>query len=640
LVRLTLEPEMNVNRLFVPLVAVALGAAPFALPKPKITLLFTDRGHTAMGEMAVTRDGQRIYHLHDSTDVFVYDRATRRDTHVIGGVPGRCAIAVSTAADRLAFCRAGDDGVGAYLWTIALDPATGFANGNARRVSISRATDPAFSPDGKFIAFGARPLPQKSSENLVVVPVNGGPERTLVNTGGDIWPTRWLAGGIYYGLSFDEPKDAGKNGVYRIDPNGGAASMLRRTADWGGYPGISPDARSLVTWDSTWDSVVVSSPAGKRISSYVPEEGEPSADVMTSATRGLGWKVSMPRSVQITSLADGSTRPLIDSAFTYGDPQWSPDGRTLLVSYNRARIVLANADGSGRPRVIWLRRPTTGQYGIEWSPDGRSIFYRESIDSGSIHVIDVQSGADRIVAGHSDQAAAPRWRNDSRGILYTLMSRAQTPDSVRDIMIREAMIGGGDRTLQTIRVRCVHPPFCAKFASDSVLVTWTNTGRPDSPIPYSTTNFRAHGAPAPVFTRDAAGLPNPAFSPDGEWMAVRRRASDGSRQSVEVMKVDGSARQSVSLPFGIAPGVYNPLLFNGGTEMIVVGVTDSIHSIYRVNIPTAKVTKLATLPAKTPVSDIRVSRDGKSVAYTVAHTPFVNYYEFDFSQMLRAGGPK
>lgn len=627
------------KRFILPLMAAVTAAIPFAGPHPRITLVFTDRGHTRPREMVPAMNGQRIYHFHDSTEIYLFDRKTRRDVLVMSGVAPRSAMAVSRASDRLAFTRVGDDHVSAYLWTVPLDPATGLVKGTSQRVSISRATDPAFSPDGRFIVFGAPNGPRPEEENLLVVPVNGGPEKTLSVTNGDIWPTRWLANGIYYGLSFNEKKDAPRNGIYRANPNGGAPAKILRTADWGGYPGPSDDARTFVAFDSTWDSVIVANGAGARIASYEPNEDEPTPDILVTSTHAMGWAFRQPRVVSVLNLASGATRTISDSTHDYMDPQWSPDGSTVLYNYNRVRVVLMRADGSGRPRVIRLEKPIANYNAVVWSPDGKSILYREVADSDAIRVIDVASGKTRQIVAHAGSEAPPRWRNDSRGILYVTATGSDA-DPIRKITVHEAMLSGGDRALGTVSSSCWTTPQCAKIANDSSLITWTQARERGPAIPYVVTNFRT-GAAKALISVDSYGFGYPSASPEGEWIAIRCNARDGGRQSIELMRADGSGHVSLPVPFAMAQGPTHPVIARGGSELFVASnEPDASHAIYRVDVETGKSTMIARLPGKTPFSDIRIRADGNAVAYTAAQTPYVDYYDFDLSELVKGGKKK
>ena len=86
------------------------------------------------------------------------------------------------------------------------------------------------------------------------MPANGGPERIVTQTQGDVWPIVWAKhDSIYFGISFFEKENAAKNGVYRVSVAGGKPELVLKTADWGTYPGLSRDGRLIVGYVPTWD---------------------------------------------------------------------------------------------------------------------------------------------------------------------------------------------------------------------------------------------------------------------------------------------------------------------------------------------------------------------------------------------------
>ena len=182
---------------------------------------------------------------------------------------------------------------------------------------------PAFSPDGKSIAF-ATPV-GRIAKNILVVPASGGPERMVAEMDGDVWPIRWISkDSIYFGMSFGEIKDVGKNGIYRISVSGGVPKFVMRTGDWGTEPGLSPDGRFILAADSTWDSVVVATAAGKRVHAYEMGNGEPTPDTWLTATRAVGWRQTVPRVVHVVNFADGKDRVVSDSSAPYSDRSGRP----------------------------------------------------------------------------------------------------------------------------------------------------------------------------------------------------------------------------------------------------------------------------------------------------------------------------
>src|SRR5205823_5167653 len=64
-----------------------------------------------------------------------------------------------------------------YIWTMPLDRSTGLGVGAASRMPQLKGTSPAFSADGRRLAYVA--LDSGGAQRIMVAPVDGGPERML-----------------------------------------------------------------------------------------------------------------------------------------------------------------------------------------------------------------------------------------------------------------------------------------------------------------------------------------------------------------------------------------------------------------------------------------------------------------------------
>ena len=628
------------RKLVLPITLLALAAATFTEPKPKATLLFTLKGHETR-DPAVSRDGRRVYYLQDSTDLYMFDRTTGRSTHVLGNMLGAGAnVAVSPANDRLAFSRYAEDGHAAQLWTVTLEPATGLPNGAPRRVSILRASAPVFSPDGRSIAF-ATPT-SAGAQSIAVVPVNGGPERIVAETRGEIWPLQWVkTDTLYFGLSFGSKADFAKNGMYRVAVSGGTPQFIARTADWGQWPGSTPDGRFIVSYDSTWDSVLVLNASGKRLHAYKPSDREVTADVWFGNARAIGWKGHWISAVRAIDLATGKERVLSDTS-AHLEPSWSPDGRQVaFIQVAPTALVIMNVDGSGRRKAAAARIPMPNTP-LLWSPDGRSIFYRNNLTDGGIDIVDVATLRTRQIARMATAEPLPRWRADSKAILYGVVNGPENSDSLKKIEIREALLDGADRLLHSIQARCNGGAHCGKIVDDSLLATWSGaTGD------YAMTNFRTRAAPRIVYQRDATQQqPVPTFSNNGRWMVVRRQSKTDRRWSIEVMHPDGLARHSAQLAFGPAPGLMNAWVSDDGSQVVIVShdcpasnelrCSSDENAIYRVDIASGKSTPVAVVPrVQRPVAGPWVSPDSRTLVYTRDIEARVEFYEVDYSEVFK-----
>ncbi len=114
-------------------------------------------------------------------------------------------------------------------------------------------------------------------------------------------------------------------------------------------------------------------------------------------------------------------------------PRWSPDGRRLgFVSRRRGWgqvwVVEAPVPRRGRPaarpKPAEPRAVTASGIDVDdfaWAPDGRRIAYvaqrRPDLTTSQISVLEVESGADEVVAGDDSWATGPVWLPDG-GLLY------------------------------------------------------------------------------------------------------------------------------------------------------------------------------------------------------------------------------
>lgn len=621
-------------------------------PEPRSTLVFSVANHTT-SDVAVSAGGRRFYYWQDTTRLYLFDRATRRFTRILDNMTGvGRSLAVSPAGDRLAFTRSTEGGKDQQLWTVALDPATGLAVGEPRHTSTLSANGPTFSPDGKSIAFAT--TTSRTTKNLVVVPVSGGPERVLAQTGGDVWPIVWAKrDSIYFGISFDENANAAKNGVYRMSISGGAPQLVLRTADWGNYPGLSPDGRFLLGYVPTWDSLIVATASGRRLQAY-PADWLSGAkpDIWSAGTKAIGSRAKALHDVRVLDLSTGQERSIVDSAEAYV-PTWSPDGRRVAAAISSPPTIVVTDLAAGKRTAIHVERRPWVVEPLYWSPDGRFIAYR-NWDSG-IDLLDQGTSKVTQLVAKSGRGPWMRWRSDSRAFIYAIESAPDHADSMKTIDVHEVALDGRDRMVGSVRARCSHRPACGKIVDDSLLSTWEGGE-------YRLTNFRDHGTPRVAYRTDGGAPPVPTFSSNGRWMAIRHHSASDTQWSIEVMHADGSAHRSVSLSFPVAPGGQNPWISDDGGELVVAqsGCGSSTQAcqggltFHRVKVATGSATVVAKLPratlAGTPVCGLirtnlacwvtpTVSNDGRSLAYSNDIGFRSDFYEVDFSNVLRGAVP-
>ncbi|HWR50280.1 MAG TPA: winged helix-turn-helix domain-containing protein, partial [Bryobacteraceae bacterium] len=240
--------------------------------------------------------------------------------------------------------------------------------------------DPAYSPDGKTVAF----LRQSSSceHQLMLVPASGGDARQVAHRG--------------------------SNGPVRT-----ALAWAR-------------DGRELI-WahgGQLWRVPVDGSPVR-----LIVEAG---SDVVDVAVSRDGHHVVYARESEdkdIWSLDVGNPGPepkrrpepkrLISSTRAEGLARFSPDGRSIAFASDRSgafEIWVADADGSNPLRVTDI-----GKCGApRWSHDGQWIAF-DSAASGNpeIYIVSASGGRSRRMTNHPAEDVIPAWSPDGRWIYFT-----------------------------------------------------------------------------------------------------------------------------------------------------------------------------------------------------------------------------
>lgn len=252
-----------------------------------------------------------------------------------------------------------------------------------RRISSGAAIGdyaPAFSPDGKRIAF-LRTVADVGLAEIYTEPVNGGSERRLTWDGRIVTSVAWSL----------------NDGIFFISNRAGNQLLLWSMPETGGDPQLVPGVG--------FGALSISA---------------------ASRDNRIAWAQSY-RNTNIwrTSLAPRGGQPalLIASSGVNHSAQYSPDGSEIAFISDRSggpEIWVAGSDGSNVRRVTGFSsiRPIGSP---NWSPDGKQFVYDSVIAGRSqVFLMNVDGTNQRQFTMDAWEAMMPAWSADGRSIYYVV----------------------------------------------------------------------------------------------------------------------------------------------------------------------------------------------------------------------------
>jgi TolB protein len=296
-------------------------------------------------------------------------------------------LAVSTLGKDLPDVRSG---IPSEIWIVNI------ASGAKRLLTKADAIQPAWSPDGRLIAYWFMP-PASGRRDVAVMPATGGEPVVVTTDGTTNWNPVWSPDGKF---------------LYFASDRRGSMRFWRVSLGTDGRPAAEPES---VDTQSKFSRHVAFSRDGKRLI-YVSTDnksniqaikiekeslkpiGEPfwvtTGDRQVSRPElspdGKRFVFRLPRRTQddiVTVDIDGSNpRDVTNDAAFDRYPRWSPDGKQIAFTSDRTgvyEIHIINADGTGLRRVTFGNRESTFPL---WSPDGTRIIYRSE---GRLYEVDL-----------------------------------------------------------------------------------------------------------------------------------------------------------------------------------------------------------------------------------------------------------
>lgn len=444
----------------------------------------------------------------------------------------RSVIAISPTGDRIAY--SGEkDGV-RHLFLRALDSA------DASRIAGTEGADsPAFSPDGRWLAF-------YTAGTLKKVSVSGGAP-LLVTSAGNIRGIAWTFDDQ---LVFANPFTAG---LGRVAADGGESRVLTTVNRTAGekshrFPQMLPDGRHVLF---TIVAADIHSHDDARLAVLDLTTGEVKV-VLTGGTHGryvpTGHLIyaraqslfAVPFNLETLRIT-GTPQPVVSGvamsgAFGTAAFDVAEDGTLAYVSAPETPSTwdVWLVDRTGRGDMLF--QTTQALEFVSASPDGSRLVLEESAANDLVWQYDIARRVQSRISHPPGDAEQPAWSSDGLSVVYCTTMPVGVMASATDgsARHRQVVTGNGE--------------------------CWYPTSAPDGSIWYAEDapgtrhdlwmSAAGAGPPLPVLkTRYSES--EPRFSPDGRWVAFT--SDESGRTEVYVRPAASAMRWTVSADGGTAP---------------------------------------------------------------------------------------
>jgi serine/threonine protein kinase/WD40 repeat protein len=305
--------------------------------------------------------------------------------------------------------------------------------GSPRDLSVVAADDtqPAFSPDGRQIAFRS----ERDGGGIFAMGIAGGPARRLTDFG---YNPSWSPDGREIALAtegVDNPGSRKTNSdLWRVEVETGARRRVVSGAD-AVQPSWSPHGRRIAYWGlprGSAERVLWTVPVAGGTPSRVTHDGHLNWNPVWSpdgsylyfgSDRGGSmnlWRLPVDEE---TGRARGEAEPITTPSQWSGFWSLSSDGRRMAYSTDDTRANLARFPFD--PRRLAISGPavelTHGAQAVdsaELSPDGRSIVFDNLLPQEDLFLMSAVSGRIRQLTNDRFKDRRPTWSPDGKLLLF------------------------------------------------------------------------------------------------------------------------------------------------------------------------------------------------------------------------------
>ncbi len=317
-----------------------------------------------------------------------------------GGVERRLAEAgqgISWSPDSKVMAIAGPASKNAPGQILLISADTGERLQQLTAPSLPNSDDqPAFSPDGKWIAFLRSFGPTR--REVFVIPASGGEPQQLTSDKRQIWGLAWTGNGreIVYATN-----RGGGMGLWRVRASGGAPERLTVPSLNPTSPAISRQDDRLAYTEIYTDSNIYSYEGAGFAGHATPDKFSQPVAFLTSSREDHSQQFSLDgQQIVFISMRSGSEELWVcnrdgkklrqvtnfDGTPT-GTPRWSPDGRWIAFDTRAtgdAEVFIVNTEG-GAPHNF-TNSPSSYDATPSWSRDGQWLYFTSNRGGGGENI--------------------------------------------------------------------------------------------------------------------------------------------------------------------------------------------------------------------------------------------------------------
>jgi TolB protein len=272
-------------------------------------------------------------------------------------------------------------GFGFLVAMILVGPASSSASG---RTPVKANGLIAFASGSTFRVSGPRAVSQ-----IWVVKPNGSDLRRLTHSRANNAFPAWSPDGKKIAFFRDSASDPTKSYLYVMNADGSGQRRLTSTV-FDGEPTWSPDGKKIAYHNETVIDTINANGTGRR--QLTTEERDRSDPTWSPNGRKIAYIYANGNLHPIYTMnPDGSDQRLLDSSPDIAmNPAWSPDGKKIAFlgppGPDLQAIYTINADGSNEQQLT-KGRPAWGfGFGLAWSPDAKKVVFTGVAPSGVVDV--------------------------------------------------------------------------------------------------------------------------------------------------------------------------------------------------------------------------------------------------------------